>query len=105
VLSNPTGNLPLSGMHATKNEIRYARWTDQISHVVVSTTLKEVKWKTTRIIRDVEEIREMKQRPGKDIDEVRLLINPVALGRSKTLFNDVNKQHTMKSCDSGVPDG
>ena len=30
------------------------------------------------------------------IHEVRLLINPVVLGRGKTLFKDVNEQHTVK---------
>jgi hypothetical protein len=51
VLANPTGSLPLSGRPATKNEIAYARWADKTPHIVVSKTLKEVKWKTTRIVR------------------------------------------------------
>jgi dihydrofolate reductase len=70
VLANPSGILPLSGKTATKNEIAYARWADKIPHVVLSRTLEKVAWKTTRIVRDVEEIRKMKQQPGKDMHVV-----------------------------------
>jgi hypothetical protein len=40
--------------------------------------LKEVKWKTTRIVRDVEEIRKLKQQPGKNIHVVRGPLSSVA---------------------------
>jgi dihydrofolate reductase len=114
VLADPTGSLPLSGRPATKNEIAYARWADKIQHLVVSKTLKEVKWKTTRIVRDLEEIRKLKQQPGKDmyvvggatlvgslmnaglIDEVRVLINPLLLGGGKALFKDVKERKVLK---------
>jgi dihydrofolate reductase len=114
VLADPTGSLPLSGRPATKNEIAYARWADKTQHLVVSKTLKEVKWKTTRIIRDLEEIRKLKQQPGKDmhvvggatlvgslmnaglIDEVRVLINPLLLGGGKALFKDVKERKVLK---------
>ena len=60
--------------------------------------LDKVKWKTTTIVRDVEEIRKMKQQPGRDmlalggatlisslmnqglIDEVHLIVNSLILG-------------------------
>ncbi|MFZ0346395.1 MAG: dihydrofolate reductase family protein [Nitrososphaeraceae archaeon] len=105
LLANPTG---------TKNENAYARRADKIPHIVLSKTLDKVAWKTTRIVQDVEEIRAMKQQPGKDmltfggatlisslmnldlIDEVRLMINPIILGGGKGLFKDVKKPHTMK---------
>jgi dihydrofolate reductase len=114
VLADPTGSLPLSGRPATKNEIAYACWADKTQHLVVSKTLKEVKWKTTRIVRDLEEIRKLKQQPGKDmhvvggatlvgslmnaglIDEVRVLINPLLLGGGKALFKDVKERKVLK---------
>lgn len=114
VLANPAGVLPLSGKTATKNEIAYARWADKIPHFVLSKTLDKVAWKTTRIVRDVEEIRKIKQQPGKDvyvvggatlvsglmnlglIDEVRLLVNPLILGGGKALFKDVKERHALK---------
>jgi dihydrofolate reductase len=105
LLANPSG---------TRNENAYARRADKIPHFVLSKTLDKVAWKTTRIIRDVEEIRKMKQGPGKDmltfggatlvsslmnlglIDEVRLMVNPLILGRGKALFKDVKQRHILK---------
>lgn len=105
LLANPSG---------TKNENAYARRTDKIPHFVLSRTLDKVAWKTTQIIRDVEEIRKMKQKPGGDmltfggatlvsslmnldlIDEVRLMVNPLILGSGKALFKDVKERHALK---------
>jgi dihydrofolate reductase len=64
VLANPNGPLPFGGGAATKNEIAYERPADKIPHLVLSKNLDKVEWETTRIIRDVEEIRKMKQQPG-----------------------------------------
>ena len=93
ILADPNGVLPFSGKTASKNEIAYARLADKTPHIVLSKTLDKVAWKTTRIVRDVEEIRKMKEAPGKDmyvvggatlvssllnlglIDELRLMVN------------------------------
>jgi dihydrofolate reductase len=114
VLANPSGVLPFSGKTASKNEIASARFADRTPHIVVSRTLDKVAWKTTRIVRDVEEIRNMKQQPGKDmrvvggatlvsslmnlglIDELQLLVNPLILGGGKALFEDVKNRHALK---------
>ncbi len=105
ILANPAGS---------KNEIAYARRADKTPHIVLSKTLDKVAWKTTRIVRDVEEIRQMKQQPGQDmlvlggatlvsslintglIDELRLMVNPLILGGGKALFKDVEKRHALK---------
>jgi dihydrofolate reductase len=105
LLANPTGS---------KNEIAYARHADKTPHIVLSKTLDKVAWKVTRIVRDVEKIRKMKQQPGKDmlvvggatlvsslmnlglIDELRLMVNPLILGGGKTLFKDVKERHALK---------
>ena len=114
VLTDPGGILPLSGRVASKNEIAYARLADSKEHIVLSNTLDKVTWKTTRIIRDVEDIRKMKQQPGKDIyavggamlvsslmnlgliDELRLMVNPLILGGGKALFKDVKGRQMLK---------
>jgi dihydrofolate reductase len=62
----------------------------------------------------VEEIRKMKQQPGRDmlalggatlisslmnldlIDEVHLMVNPLILGGGKALFKDVKERHALK---------
>jgi dihydrofolate reductase len=73
-----------------------------------------VKWKTTRIVRDVEEIRKLKQQPGKDmyavggatlvgslmnaglVDELHLIVNPLVLGGGKALLKDVKERQALK---------
>jgi dihydrofolate reductase len=105
LLANPTG---------TKNENAYARRADKIPHIVLSKTLDKVAWKVTRIVRDIEEIRIMKEQQGKNIvawgratfvtslmnmgliDEVRLMVNPIILGGGKALFKDVKERHSLK---------
>jgi dihydrofolate reductase len=105
LLVNPTG---------TKNENAYARFAEKIPHIVLSKTLDKVAWKTTRIVRDVEEIRKMRQQPGKDmlsfggatlvsslmnlglIDELHLMVNPLVLGGGKALFKDVKERQSLK---------
>ncbi len=113
ILADPEGVLPLTGEVPTEDEIAYARFADQTPHFVLSSTLGEVRWKTTRVVREVEAIRRLKQEPGKDIyavggatfisslmnlglvDELRLTVRPIVLGRGKALFKDVNQRHPL----------
>jgi dihydrofolate reductase len=114
VLKDPEGILPLSGRVASNNEITFARLADSRRHIVLSSTLDKVAWKTTQIVRDVEDIRKMKQQPGKDmyavggatlvsslmnlglIDELQLLVTPLILGSGMALFKDVRGRQTLK---------
>jgi dihydrofolate reductase len=125
ILANPAGVLPFTGKIATKGEIAYARFAERTPHVVLSRTLATVAWKNTRIVRDLEEIRQMKQQPGKDmhavggatlvgslmnqglIDELRLVVYPIVLGGGTALFKDVTQRHALsfrkaKPLKSGV---
>ena len=114
ILTDPEGILPFTGRAASKGEIAYARFADRTPHIVLSRTMDTVAWKTTRIVRDVEDIRKLKQQPGKDmhavggatlvsslmnvglIDELRLIVHPVVLSGGKALFRDVKERHALK---------
>ena len=96
---------------AIENDPDVASLMNLIPKVVFSTTLKEVAWNNTRLVRDhiPEEISRLKQEPGKDlavfgsanllaslmqmdlIDEHRVMVNPVILGSGTPLFKTNDK--------------
>jgi dihydrofolate reductase len=93
--------------------------------VVFSSTLKKAYWNNSKLISqiDPEEIKKMKQLPGKNIviygsgsvvsalvkskliDEYFLMLNPVVLGKGKPLFQKIDltlKLVSIKAFKSGV---
>jgi dihydrofolate reductase len=113
VLDNPKGILPFTGRPATEGEIAYAKFAGRTQHIVVSSTLQAVSWKNTRIVRDVEEVRRLKETSGSAmhavggatlvsslmnaglVDEIRLVVQPIILGGGKPLFKDVKARHSL----------
>jgi dihydrofolate reductase len=93
----------------SENTQELARNIDDAEKIVFSRTLKKVTWNNSRLVKEInpEEIRKMKQEPGKDmvilgsgtivqmmtnlslIDEYQLMVNPVILGKGKPLFKDM----------------
>jgi hypothetical protein len=59
---NPKGKLPFSGKEPTPGEVAYANWAARTPHIVVSRKPLNVKWKNTRVVSDLEEVRELKQK-------------------------------------------
>lgn len=83
--------------------------------VIFSKTVTSVDWTNARVASDiVEEVKELKNEPGKDmilyggagivsafvrenlIDEYHLYINPVIIGEGKTIFGDIKERLQLK---------
>lgn len=114
IAANPNELVPFFDRLPAKGEIEYAEFASRTQHVVLSRTMHEVAWRNTRIVRELESIRELKALPGKDmhavggaslvgslinaglVDELRLVVQPVLLGGGKALFKDVNARHALR---------
>jgi dihydrofolate reductase len=90
----------------------FAEYINNAPKFVVSTTLKSVEWRNSKLVTGnvAEELAKLKQQPGKDIaisgsitlvgsllrdrllDELSLLLNPVVVGAGKRLFEDPSGQ-------------
>jgi len=124
IYANPERVPPFQERVPSKSEIAYARLAAKTPHIVLSTTLKNVSWPAAQIVRDVAELRALKAQPGKNIyvvggatlvasllnenliDELRLIVHPIVLGKGRALFSGVNKRLSLdlveaKSTESG----
>ncbi len=84
--------------------------------IVFSRTLKKVEWNNTRLMKSniIEEIKKMKQMPGKDmtllgsgsiltqfaeqglIDEYQIMVDPVVMGDGTPIFKDIKHKLDLK---------
>ncbi|MGN6167826.1 MAG: dihydrofolate reductase family protein [Solirubrobacteraceae bacterium] len=116
----------LDSPNGTPTQRAHAEWVNHVDKVVFSTTLESAGWANSRLMRGnvAEEVATLKARPGGTIaiyaspklvhrfvdlgliDEFRILVHPVTLGRGTPLFHDKAKLDLelleSRSFDSGA---
>jgi dihydrofolate reductase len=98
------------------NEVKYAKFAEKTKHIVFSSTLKNAGWENTKIETDDvnETVGRIKAEPGKNIqivggakfaasmidsgliDEYRILVNPIIVGKGKSFFHHLQSRHNLK---------
>lgn len=111
----------------TGNEIKYASYAARTRHIVFSSTLRESGWENAIIESGdlTQSIKRIKAEKGKDIqivggakfatgmintglvDEYRIMMNPVILGKGQSLYSDILDRHSLtcvktERMDNGV---
>jgi len=101
---------------AIKNYPIVAERMNNMPKVVFSRTLDKASWNNTKLVRDdmSAEVRKMKESSGKEmailgsgsivsqlaqdglIDEYQVVVNPVVLGKGRTIFEGVNRKLPLK---------
>jgi len=100
-------------------EIEYAGIAAKTPHLVLSTTLDTAAWPTARIVRGLDELRAFKAQPEGAVyvvggaglvrslldegllDELRLIIHPVAVGAGAALFDGIAQRQDLELLNSG----
>jgi dihydrofolate reductase len=99
-------------------EIEYARLAAETPHLVLSRTLGDATWPTARIVREIEDLRALRAQRGNAVyvvggpglvrslldeallDELRLIVHPVAVGSGTALFGGIAQRHALELVNS-----
>jgi dihydrofolate reductase len=102
--------------YAMQNDPIVAERMNNLPKVVFSRTLDKASWNNTKLVKGdmAAEIRKMKKEPGENmvifgsgsivsqlaqeglIDEFQIVVNPVALGKGRTMFDGIKEKLTLK---------
>jgi dihydrofolate reductase len=101
---------------AAKNDPIMAKRMNALPKIVFSRTLGKASWSNTELAQDdlLDAVRKMKQQPGNHmailgsgtivaqltahglIDEYQVMVNPVVLGKGRTMFDGIKEKLTLK---------
>jgi len=105
---------------AQRDDPAVAGFMNSIAKIVFSSTLDKAEWNNATLVRGdaAEEVRRLKQQPGKDlgiygspnltvsllragvVDEVRIMVNPILLGVGRSLFDASDDRIRLKLLNS-----
>lgn len=106
--------------NSSKHDKEHSRWYNNVSKVVLSTTMQDTSLQNTQVIRDglEQNINALKNRDGKNIlifgsprasqslfnrgliDDFWLFVNPIVLGEGVPMFKDVPAMTKLKLIES-----
>lgn len=113
-----------SNPSASEYERNHAEWIEKTTKIVFSTTLEQVEWNNSRLVKEniEEEIKKLKQQPGEDmvilgsprfahhlmqlglIDEYKITVSPVLIGSGLPLFHGIKEKVNLKLIENKIFD-
>jgi dihydrofolate reductase len=114
ILNDPSAASDMLGRDPYPREVAYARFAVETPHLVLSNTLTDPSWPTARIVHDINEIRALREQPGKAVyvvggpglltslinagllDELHLIVHPVITGAGTALFEGTVERQALE---------
>lgn len=112
--ADPDQTLVATGSVPTTDEVRYAELANRTAHYVLSSSPGDLDWPVAQVIPELDAVQRLRQEPGGEIyvvggpttvaglldagliDELRLSVHPVVLGRGTPLFGRVAREHRLQ---------
>lgn len=113
--ANPHSVPPFQTRLPYEREVAYAKLAAKTPHYILSKTLDQVSWPpNARVVRNLDDLRALKNQHGKNIyvvggptlvtallnanllDELRLIVHPLLLGAGRALFEGVTTRRSLQ---------